>query len=190
MSINRVWLFRSLVIVAIGLILLSWFMPWWRADIIMLNNWAQIRPYGLELDPFTAGYFPSAKMPAYFAPLIWTYFAIIMILMVFSLFVKDRILRLGKIKISLQKLIIFGVGVSFIVVAVLATIVAAIRTGDFYGLKLLGQQTVIINPDEDIESAADAYFKFGYYMAYIAGLFCIVLAFIRDRITGKKNKNS
>jgi len=105
LSINRVWLFRSLVIVAIGLILLSWFMPWWRADIIMLNNWAQIRPYGLELDPFTAGYFPSAKMPAYFAPLIWTYFAIIMILMVFSLFVKDRILRLGKIKISLQKLI-------------------------------------------------------------------------------------
>jgi len=185
LSNARTWLFRGLVIAATGLILLSWFMPWWRADITMLNNWVQIRPYGLEMDPFTAGYFPSAKMPGYFAPFIWAYFGIIMALVLFSLFVKERIISLGKLKISLPKLIFGGVGLSFIFVAILAVIVAAIRTGDYYGMHLLGRQMVEVDPELGAESLVIPRFLFGYYMAYVAGLFCIVLALLRDRITGK-----
>ena len=46
MSISRVWLFRGLVVVCAAVILISWNMPWWNANIYEIGPEAvQIRPW-------------------------------------------------------------------------------------------------------------------------------------------------
>ena len=44
-----VWLFRVFVLVAAGMMLVSWLLPWWTVDIESFgNNMVQIRPWGLR----------------------------------------------------------------------------------------------------------------------------------------------
>jgi len=54
----RVWLFRGLVAIAAGLMLASWFMPWWSCDIeaLFVKDAAIIHPYGLEIERSVSGY--------------------------------------------------------------------------------------------------------------------------------------
>jgi hypothetical protein len=74
----RVWLFRGLVIIAGGLLVISWSMPWWSCDIlaVKLSNAIIIHPYGLEVNMGAyASYFEEMGivMPGWFAPFMWTY---------------------------------------------------------------------------------------------------------------------
>ncbi len=48
MSNARVWLFRSLILIAIGLLFVSWFLPWWKCTTPAMEGWVRIRPWGLE----------------------------------------------------------------------------------------------------------------------------------------------
>jgi len=180
----RVWLFRGLVIVAAGLLLFSWFMPWWRAFIATINGQVQIHPWGLKhnlIGP-DAAYMAGTEMPAFFAPLMWTYLGICIALLLFSLLVKEKTFNLGKFKLSLPKVLIGGVGLSYIVVVVLAVIIAAIRTGDFYGTPLIGVTYVAFN---DVGTAVEAGLLFGYWLACGVGPLLIVLALLRNKIIGK-----
>jgi hypothetical protein len=79
-------------------------------------------------------------------------------------------------------LVILIVGISYIVVLVTAAIFAAIRTGDFWGMHLLGKTLIVIN---DLESEVIAGFLPGYYVAYAAGILMVILALLRNKITGK-----
>ncbi len=56
MSNTRVWLFRFLLVIGAGLLVAAWFLPWWRIDVILVNNWAVGHPWGLETDPFVKGF--------------------------------------------------------------------------------------------------------------------------------------
>jgi hypothetical protein len=185
MSNKRVWLFRGLVLVGLGLILVSWFSVWWRAEITMLNNWVQIRPYALEMDKFIKGYLPGAKLPDWLPPFVWTYFASILVCLAVSLFAKEKILGFGKIKFSLTTWLILYVGVSFIVCAVTAMVFASLEMSKFYGMTLLGEQTLEIDPESHSFSAVYPKLEPGYYLAYVAGVYSIVLAFLGNRIKGK-----
>ena len=184
MSNARVWLFRVLILAATGLMLLSWFMPWWSTWIMRLNNLVQIRPWGLEHDlGVLAEYISGSEMPAFFAPAMWTYLGIGIAALLFSLWVKDRNVRLLRKNFNLPKFIIGLIGFSYIVVVVLAVIVAAIRTGDFFGLKLIG--STHIDMGEPLITDADSGLLSGYWLACGVGPLLIVLALLRNKIIGK-----
>ena len=183
MGNSKVWLFRGLVIVAAGLMVVSWILPWWGADAADIGkNVVIIHPYGLEqhLGEF-AVYIAGSEMPVWFAPLMWTYLGLCIAALLFSLFASEKRVGLGKFKLSLPKLLIGGVGLSYIIVAVVAIIVAAIRTGAF-DLPLQGSTSFTVGPER---VSIDASLRFGYYMAYAVGLSCIALALLRDKIIGK-----
>jgi hypothetical protein len=188
LSKTRIWLFRSSIIVGIGLLLATWFLPWWRIDVILVNNWAVGHPWGLETDPFVKGFFPTAKMPDWFAPLMFVYLGLIIVLMLLNIFIKDKELHFGKLKFSLHQLLIFGVGVSIIVVAVLAAVVIYIRLQEprFMGAPFLGHAVIQVDADLHIDSATYSRFQAGYYLALGAGIYCILLASLQKRILGIK----
>lgn len=185
----RVWLFRCLVIIATSLMLVTWLMPWWTCDILGLPlfNAVTIHPYGLEqaLGEWV-GYIAGSEMPVWFAPLMWTYLGICIVSLSFSLLPKGEVVGSGKLKLSLSQVIIGGVGVSYIAVAVLATIVAAIRTGDFFGgLPLQGSIELTEANGVPYPTLVDTRLLPGYYLVYFTGLFFIALGLLRNKIIGK-----
>lgn len=180
----RVWIFRVLIIAATCFMLLSWFMPWWRCFIWGINREVLIRPWGLEHDlGDLTSYIAGAEMPAFFALFMWIYLGLCVAVLLFSLFANEKTVSLGKFKLSLTKLLIGIVGVSYIVVVVSAVIVAAIRTGDFFGVHLIG--TTVIDLGEPMISDADAGLLIGYWLACSVGPLLVVLALLRDKIIGK-----
>ncbi len=189
MNNARVWLFRVLILAAAGLMLLSWFMPWWTADILELDATVVIRPWGLEenLGDF-ASWIKGSDMPAFFAPAIWTYLGICIAALLFVSWIKDRNIRLLRKHFSLPKFVIGLVGFSYIVVVVLAVIIAAIRTGDFYGLALIGY--TYIDLGEPMISGVEAGFLLGYWLACAVGPLLIILALLRNKIIGKSKFNT
>jgi hypothetical protein len=74
------------------------------------------------------------------------------------------------------------VGFSYIIVVILAVIVAAVRTGDFYGTHLLGYTHVEI--EYPIESGVDSNLFPGYYLACATAAFCVAMFFLRNKILG------
>lgn len=188
MNKNRVWIFRGLVVAGIALILVSWFSVWWRADILMWQDrFAQIRPYALEMDPFIKGYMPGARLPDWMPPFVWTFFAGIMLCMVVGMFAPAKLLGIWKIKFTLPTWLIAGVGVAFIVCAVVMAVYASIEMANvFPGMQLVGLQTLEIDAETHSFSNVDARFLPGYYLAYVAGLYSIVLGLLSDKIKGVK----
>jgi hypothetical protein len=182
-----VWLFRGLVLLGLAMIVVSWFNVWWRADITMLgDNWTQIRPYALEMDPFIKGYLPSARLPDWIPPFVWTFFAVVVACMVLGMFVKEKVLGFGFFKFPLPTWLICGVGVAFIVCAVTMAVYASVEMGKFFGMQLVGDQYLLVDPDTSSYSMVYAKFMPGYYLAYVAGLYCIVLGLLSGRIKGNK----
>jgi hypothetical protein len=185
MSKSRVWLFRGIVVVVVGLMLASWFLPWWAAKFSALpvGDAAIIHPFGLWVDVEGMGGFAAfikgAGMPGWFAPLMWTYLGICTVALLYGSWLGEKSVRVGRFYVKLSKLLIGGVGISYIVIAVLAVIVAAIQTGHYYGSHLLG----VTYFEEDYFLSASL--QPGYYMAHGVGLLCIALALLHDKIMGK-----
>ena len=189
MSRFRVWLFRGLVIVAAGLMLLSWLKPWWicTADAIyMLNQGViKIRPWGLEqnLGSF-ASYITGSEMPVWFAPFMWSYLGLCLVALLYALLIKDKAIRLLGRKFNLSQLIIGAVGISYIIVAATALVYAKIRTADF-GVNFLGYTYFLVDPHAGGFADLNASLQWGYWLAYGVGLILIVLALLRNKILGK-----
>jgi len=64
----RVWIFRILTIIATGLMLVSWILPWWKCHIMEVNSWMIIRPWALQttLGEQFSSYIAGSAMPAFF----------------------------------------------------------------------------------------------------------------------------
>ncbi len=149
--------------------------------------YVQIRPWQLEhnISAEYYGYLTNASMPNWFAPIMWTYLGICMALLLLSLFVRAKMISLGKFKLELQQIIIGGVGLSYIVVVILAIIVAAIRTGDFYGVHIWGITEIDVGGW--LEGRVEAGLLPGYWLACGGvGPLLIILATLRNKIIGKK----
>jgi hypothetical protein len=193
MNYFRLWLFRGLVIATAGLMIFSFNQMWWSASIPILDregaNIVRIYPFGLshsvpvEYHKYLAG----SEMPAFFTPLMWIYLGLCIAALLFSLWAKDRDVRLWRIKFNLPKLIIGLVGFSYMVVVVLAVVVAAIRTGDFFNMHLLGSTYITLGAP--LEGWAYGNLKFGYWLACAVGPLLIVLSLLRNRIVGKPKLN-
>jgi hypothetical protein len=189
MSSSRVWLFRGLVVVAIGLMLLSWFRPWWICTvdaIYMLNQgFIKIRPWGLEhnLGSF-AGYITGSDMPVWFAPFMWLYLGICIAALLYAAWIKNKVIRLIGRNFNLSKLIIGAVGISYILVAVTAFVYAKIQTAEF-GVNFLGYTYFQVDPHAGGYGDLNASLQWGYWLTYGVGLILIALALLRDNILGK-----
>jgi hypothetical protein len=182
---KRTWLFRILVLAALGLMVLSWLMPWWAADVEAISEDAVIiHPWGLEQHlGEMADMIRNAKMPVWFAPVMWSYLGLALTALLVGLFIKEKAFNLGKFRLSVPSLLIGIVGFSYVVVVVMAVIVAAVRTGDFWDLKLIGY--TYINLGEPAVTGVTANLLLGYWLACSVGPALIALAVLRNRITGK-----
>lgn len=183
----RVWIFRFLVLVAGGLLIYSWFQPWWSIDVYEIGkNAVIIHPWGLEafLDQKDYIWIESAEMPAFFAPIMFTYLGLAIAALLLGMLVKSKVLKIWKFNFTLSSFLIGVVGFSYIIVVVAAVVIAAIRTGDFWDVALIGES--FIDLGEPYVSGAEAGLKVGYWLACTSGLLLLLLGLFRNKIIGKK----
>lgn len=183
----RVWLFRVLVVAAAGVMLVAWFLPWWTIDIEQFgHDIVQIRPWGLEISEQMGDFailLKGVPMPSWFAPFMWAYLGLCMIALLIGAFVRGRAIRIGKFKITLSQLLIGGVGFSYIVAGIVAAVYASVRMKSSFGVPLQGR--AFIDLGDPIVTFVDTRLLPGYYLIYVAALLFLVLAFLRDKITGE-----
>jgi hypothetical protein len=77
------------------------------------------------------------------------------------------------------------VGLSYIVVVLLAVVVAAIRSGDFFNAKLIGY--TYIDLAVPYQSGAEGSLLAGYYLACGVGALILALGLLRNKIIGDSN---
>ncbi len=182
MSNFRLWLYRSLVSMTAGLMVISFIRPWWIADISAQLGYVgtiKIYAYGFShnLDNLPE-YLAGDITPFYQTVLAWVYLAASVGLILYSTWLRGR----------KGRWLLGGVGLIFIAYATIAVIWIATRTGDLgigiplqgYGLIMEGGRRVDI----------DTSLQFGYYLTYGAGLMCIALALLRNKIVGKPKLNA
>jgi len=197
MSTKRVWLFRLLIIIGIAALAFSWFQPWWSTHISQMpgTEWpVKIRPYGLDVAGFwevitllpQGGH--EADMPVWFTPVMWVYFGLVCLVLVVSLFfIKNKQIGLIGKKFNLSSFLLFGVGVSYILVAILAVVVASIRL-KVIGLPLTGEVFLELGTYSiwELESTAFSTLRFGFWLAVATGPFLVLLGILRNKIVGKQ----
>jgi hypothetical protein len=177
MSNSRVWLFRGLVVVAIGLMLVTWFQRWWNLDIYEIDKgWMRIYPYGLRHN-IPAEYYTlsggAADLPAWFTPLAFVFLAACIVGLLLSMWLTRR--REGKWLLG-------AVGVAYFFVPVVMAIVATIKLAPV-DIPLQGRAFYSLGGY--FESQVCSRLEWAWYAAFGVGLFCIVLALLRDNIIGK-----
>jgi hypothetical protein len=184
----RVWLFRIILIIAGGWMAFTFTQMWWSGSIEAIAGGTDaiaIYPYAFvaNLDAELSQYIADAKIPSWFTPVMWAYFGICMLLLLYSLFAKDKVVKLGKFSFAMPQTIIGVVGFSYIVAVVCAMSIIAVQCGHYFDLPLQGHTyVVIVSP---WESYVDTAIKPGYWMACSAGPLLLVLALLRNKIIGK-----
>ena len=184
----RVWLFQILVVAAVGVLLISWFTPWWTIDVEgFATNAAQIRPWGLELCDQMGGFailLKGTEMPPWFGGFMWAYFGVCMLALVAGLFVSGKEFHFGKLKFNLSQLLIGAVGFSYIVAGIVAAVYAAARMKSTFNVPLQGR--AFIDMGDPLIANVDTRLLPGYYLIFVAGLSLLILALLRNKITGEK----
>jgi hypothetical protein len=183
-SNTGIWIFRVLVVAVAGVMLVSWFLPWWTVDIEAFgNDMVQIRPWGLVLDERMGDFkvlLKGADMPVWFAPFMWTYLGLCMIALLAGSWVRDKELDFGRFKIKLSQLLIGGVGFSYFVVGIVTAIYGSMRCRACMGVPFLGRS--FINLGEPLITYIESRFLPGYYLIYVTAILLIALALLRDKI--------
>jgi hypothetical protein len=153
----------------------------------LLGSYMQINPWGLgtNLPIDYRPYYNSWLMPDWWAPFAWSLFGVFIILLVFSLFARERQLNiLGKIKMVLPQFLVLAAGLLYVVTLVACVVVTYIRTQDFTrGFKLVGD--TFISLGGALEGTMHAQFEAGYWLACGVAVLLVVLALFRNRIVGK-----
>jgi hypothetical protein len=187
----RAWLFRGLILIAAAFMVISFILPWWSSYIEELNVIvAKIFPYGLWLNMDEIGgytyYMPGYQMPGWFTPAMWFYLGMCIVALIFSMFAKEKPIRLGKFNTTLPQFLVGFIGLSYIVVDIVFVIVAAIRTGDFFGgMPLLGEYNIVLQ--YPLAGVAHSQFEMGFYLSIGVGLLLVILSLLRNKIIVKNN---
>lgn len=175
-----VWIFRILLIIAAAAMAYTWFEPWWIADVEVIkgNNDLVLHPWGVEVvRQVRVQADPSLyAMPAFFAPFTWAYFAVAMLALAASLFVKKKI-SLGPIKLPLATVLILLVGLSYLVTVGLAYGIGTMRA-EANGISFVGKSQ-FTDPMSHRKMKMAAELQVGYWHALYAGAALFVLAVIR-----------
>ncbi len=182
MRSSRVWLFRSLVAVIASMMVTSFTMPWWIANLsgvatedTVITITLRIYAYGFypaEFPfPFVGSLLAEDVTPFYQTVFAWIYIAASVGLILYSTWLKGR----------KGRWLLGGTGLVYIAYAAIAVIWIAIRTG-YFDLPLQGSSSII---QLDTQFSVEANLPFGYYLAHTSGLMCIALALLRNKIVGK-----
>jgi hypothetical protein len=184
----RTWVYRVMVIIGMSAFITSWFMQWWGCKIVLLGDMDKIKIFvtGLKLELGEwAQWITGYDMPVWFAPLMWVYFGLVIIGILYAIWKMDKHVRLFGRDINLSRFLIGLIGFSYCVVVILACVVAAIRTGDYYGTHLLGWTWIEAGITE--KSYIYSFFRPGYWLAVATGPFLLFLSLFRNKILGKDN---
>jgi hypothetical protein len=186
-SETKIWMFRFLVVIPAAIMLVSWFLPWWTIDIEgFADKAAQIRPWGLELCGQMGGFailMKGTEMPSWFGAFMWVFLGLCMLALVVGLFVRGKEFGFGKLKFSLSQILIGGVGIAYIVCGIVAAVYAGMRMKSTFDVPLQGR--AFIDMGDPLIAYVDTYLLPGYYLIFIAGFLFLVLAILRDKITGE-----
>ena len=184
MGAVRIWGFRVLVAIAAFIIVISATMPWWICYVRAIEGSSitlKIYQYGIpeslldsvgqSISEYGAAEFMSKIYgditPFYQSVLAWVYLAVSVGLILYSTWLTER----------KGRWLLGGVGLIYVVYAIIAVVWIAVRTGDF-GISLQGESIIT-------RASTDARLGFGYYLAHAGGLMCIVLALLRNIIVGR-----
>ena len=174
---NRIWVFRILGLVPIGLMILSFSQRWWTCDIQQYGlNCVSVRPYGLVHNLGNFIMYVDELLP----PKWLTYAAFIFILvavaaLIYSLFAK----------LSVGKLIMRGVGGAYIGYIAIVTIYALVSF-EKIGINPVGYRFLEAGEFVPFETGVIGRILPGYYIALVAALLCVALASFRERLTGEE----
>jgi hypothetical protein len=187
LSKNRVWVFRILVAAAAGLMLVTWFLPWWNMDVEGFSYKAlQIRPWGLVMSQKMTSFailMKGAELPVWFPSFMWTYLALCMIALLVGMFVRGKEFRFGKLKFTLSHLLVGGVGLSYIVAGLVAAVYAGMRMQNSFGVALQGRTHIELG--DPLTTYVNTSLQPGWYLIFVTGILFLVLAIFRDKITGE-----
>ncbi len=183
----RLWLFRGLILVGAGFMLFSWYSPWWTARISDLSgsDHMLMRPWGVEVMAAEIRTYANRalySMPAFFAPLMWTYLGLCMLALAVSLFVEKQV-TLGRFRLSLPQVLIGLVGLSYLIAVAAAFVIAQIKAGAG-GFAFVGS-SIVPNPMTGGSTRFTGELKPGYWLAIGAGSLLVALAALRNSIIGK-----
>jgi len=186
-------MFRVLVLAGAGLMLYTWFQPWWTSFIVELDITAvKVFPYGMEINMGGYEYWLAgieSVMPGWFTPFMWVYLGLCTIALLFSLFASsEKRIGLGKLGLSLPQALISGVGFSYIIVVISAIVVIAMNAPNFYDAPLQG--TIFVTMSRDEASYVTTAIRFGCWFACGVGLLLVILGLFRNKIIGKTKLNT
>lgn len=199
MSNARIWIFRFLILIGIvGLVISFAILPWWSLAIDMVPGleWPlSIHPYGLddsaiwELMRSLPQGGAEADMPFWFTPAMWLYFGIVSLALLAAIWFASKNKQIGLLgkKFSLTSFLLFGVGVSYVVVMLAFYLVASARLAAV-GIGFLGETYVELGSYAvwDIATTTFGALRFGFWLAAGTALFILILAFLRNIIVGRQ----
>lgn len=175
-----VWIFRVLVVAGAAFMVYSWFQPWWSADIAVIKgeNDMVLRPWGIEAVGQVRANTDTAQfdMPGFFAPFMWVYLTVCMLLLLASLFVTRR-LKLGPINVSWAFLMILFVGLSYMGALGIAYGIGVLRSG-WAGANFIGKSS-ILQKETGTKVRMVSQIELGFWLSVAAGGVLTVLALIR-----------
>jgi hypothetical protein len=183
----RLWLFRILLIIGAGFMLFSWYSPWWSARIsdLLGSDHMVMRPWGVEVMAAEIRTYANRSlysMPSFFAPLMWAYLGLCMLVLAASLFV-ERQITTRWFRLSLPQLLIGLVGLSYLIAVAAAFAIAQIRAGAG-GVTFVGS-SIVSNPMTGGSTRFTGELKPGYWLSLGAGSYLVALAALRTFIVGK-----
>ncbi|MFC1846872.1 hypothetical protein ACFLYS_02290 [Chloroflexota bacterium] len=174
MYLLRLWLFRILVLAAAAVMLTSAILPWWTSHVDVWGE-AELRQVGdIEItvklyqhgipDSEQREFFSADITPSYQVVLAWVYMGVSVGLIALSAFLKGK---KGRWLLGIA-------GLVYVVYAVIAIILIINRTGALeYPV-----QGIKVGDGYTMETSL----LIGYYLAYVSGVACLVLALLRDKI--------
>lgn len=182
-----VWAYRILVLVGAGLILYSWFQPWWKIDLEEIGtNIVEIHPWGLAVDERMGSFdvlIQGAQMPGWFAPFMWAYLGLCMIALLAGIVIRGKFFNIGSLRIKAAPFLVGGVGLSYFIVGVVAAVYASIRLKSFYSTPLQGR--IYVELGDAAHTYAESSLLPGWYWIFAAGALLMLVAFFHDLITNE-----
>jgi hypothetical protein len=173
----RAWIFFTLCVVAAALFVVSSIGAWWQAVVYHPEygyvGTLKIFQYGILPRPFYEPQFATDITPTYQVILGHIYIAASVLLILLSAGLKGR----------KGQWLLAGVGFIYVIYSVVAVLRIYAHT-QAHGELLQGLSHI---PSLDLTAPLDIDTKLlpGYYLAYVAGLWCMVLAPLRYIIAGK-----
>jgi hypothetical protein len=177
-----VWIFRVLLIAAAAFMVYSWMAPWWGATVSVLKgaDHLLLRPWGVDVVSQVRANIDEALFsmpyPQVFAGLMWTYLAVCMLALAFSLFT-TRIVTIGRFRIPLAVILILLVGLSYMFAAGMAFAIGELKAQSA-GANFIGK-SMVKEPQSGAKIKMMSDLKPGFWLALGAGGAITLLGLLR-----------